>query len=348
MGYAFVGFGLAATVFATLGSAAVAGTVTLTEVALVAQAATVGIWSGDFYPEADVQTQFGMNSYHAVRDFARCVDAQRAWRRRPGRRRPATGPPHGTVRFEGVSFRYPGQAGPVLDGLDLIIPAGRCTAIVGLNGAGKTTLVKLLTRCYDPDRGAVTVDGLDLRRRPRLLARRLASSSRTSTATSCRAGDNIGLGVRAPRRLAGILRRRSAAGPETARRPARGPGHAAAARYTGGVTCPAASGSASRWPARCSRLEHGAACWCSTSRPPPRRRAEVEFFDRFPHPDRGPDHVIISHRFSTVRQADPIAVLADGRLAEYGTHEQPLDQDGRYARMFRLQAARFADAGDVT
>src|SRR5207249_4190538 len=71
--------------------------------------------------------------------------------------------PHHSIRFDGVRFTYPGQRLPVFDGLDLEVPAGRSLAIVGQNGAGKTTLVKLLCRLYDPDRGRVVVDGVDLR-----------------------------------------------------------------------------------------------------------------------------------------------------------------------------------------
>ena len=86
----------------------------------------------------------------------------------PSGTRPAAGLPAREIRFRNVTFAYPGGA-PVLEGFDLTIPAGSSLAIVGQNGAGKTTLAKLLCRLYDPQAGAIEVDGVDLRElRPRL------------------------------------------------------------------------------------------------------------------------------------------------------------------------------------
>jgi len=104
-----------------------------------------------------------MNALDGVQAFERGVAAfdERAIALEP--RRDPEGLPHREIRFDGVDFRYPGSDRPVLDGLDLVIPACRCTAIVGLNGAGKTTLVKLLARLYDPTEGQILLDGTDLR-----------------------------------------------------------------------------------------------------------------------------------------------------------------------------------------
>ena len=173
--YTAVGLTALVAVLAALGLAGGDGQVGLTRLALVIQAVLAAVQLGEFYPEADVQTQFGMNAYRAVGEF------RTGMRERTSTGDVATGPtvappaltpppvpgdhdgagsrvvgrPAGPadIRFEAVSFRYPHRTASVFTDLDLTLPAGACTAIVGLNGAGKTTLVKLLARLTMPDRG---------------------------------------------------------------------------------------------------------------------------------------------------------------------------------------------------
>ena len=159
----------------------------------------------------------------------------------------ATGLPAREIRFRDVTFAYPDGA-PVLDGFDLTIPAGSSLAIVGQNGAGKTTLAKLLCRFYDPQAGAIEVDGVDLRDRStwRRGDRASPPCSRTSCASSCRCATTS----RRPARPTTSL-------PARWPRPAPPTSPASTrcwpAATTAAPTCRAASGSAWRWPARCAR-----------------------------------------------------------------------------------------------
>ena len=165
LAYTGVGLAVAGVTFAALGQAAASGSLTLTQLTLALQAGLAALNLGQYFPEADTQTEFGMIAYDAVATYERAVTAYDD---------PVTGPaaarradPHGLprhgIRFESVGFHYPGSDRPVLDDLELSLPAGQCTAIVGLNGAGKTTLVKLLSRLYEPTSGRLTVDGVDVR-----------------------------------------------------------------------------------------------------------------------------------------------------------------------------------------
>ncbi|MEV0459414.1 ABC transporter ATP-binding protein/permease, partial [Catellatospora methionotrophica] len=193
----FVGFALAGLVGATLALTAVAratagGELDLLGYAVAVQAVLIPIRFGVYFPEADVQTQFGGRALAALTGFEQAVRGEAL----PGGA--AAPAPRREIRFSRVGFAYPGGRRVFTD-LDLSIPAGRCTAIVGLNGAGKTTLVKLLTRCYDPDGGAVTVDGLDLRGFDAASwQRQLAVIFQDFNRYELSAGENIGLGAGTP------------------------------------------------------------------------------------------------------------------------------------------------------
>ena len=175
------------------------------------------------------------------------------------------------VRFEQVRFRYPGAAQDVFGRLDLVLRAGQSTALVGINGAGKTTLVKLLARLHDPVSGRIMVDGTDLASLdPAAWQRQVAVVFQDFARYPLSFAENIGFG--APARLD------DTDGLETAAsRPARWmcfPASALAGRpccpaaMRAAWTCPAGSGSGSRWPGRCSRCGTGPRSWCWTSRPP--------------------------------------------------------------------------------
>jgi ATP-binding cassette subfamily B protein len=248
------------------------------------------------------------------------------------RRAPAAAP---EIRLCDVSFSYPGGA-PVLQHFDLTIPAGSSLAIVGQNGAGKTTIAKLLCRLYDPQSGAITIDGADLREldlaswRARVTAvfqdfLRLELPLRDNVAPAG-APDEV---VRAALESAGAA---NLASLDTVL--ARG--------YTGGTDL-----SGGQWQrialARALASVTLGAGVVLLDEPTAQLdvRGEAEIFDRLLAATRQCTTILISHRFSTVRHADRICVLEHGRVIELGSHEQLMALGGRYRTMFDLQAQRF-------
>jgi ATP-binding cassette, subfamily B, bacterial len=243
------------------------------------------------------------------------------------------------VRFRDVSFAYESSTAPVLDGLDLTIPAGSSLAIVGVNGAGKTTLVKLLCRLYDPTNGAIEVDGHDLRD----LAldswrQRVTAVFQDFVRYELSLRDNVD-----PRREATDDDIRAALAQA-------GASHLAdldtvlARGYDGGTDL-----SGGQWQrialarALCAvRLGAGLVI---LDEPTAQLdvRGEAEIFERILAATRDVTTVLISHRFSTVRHADRICVLEHGRVVELGSHDELMAAGGRYRTMFELQASRFAD-----
>lgn len=329
------------------------GDLDLTGLVLTVQAVVAATLLGEFYHEADAPTQFGMISARALTSFESRV-AELA--RRDVASVPADGvttaglPAHG-IRFADVTFAYPGASRPVLDRLDLELRAGECTAVVGVNGAGKTTLVKLLARLYDPTSGAVLVDGTDLRDLPvDAWRRQVGVIFQDFNRYQLSAYDNIAFGavehrddaraVRAAARDAGVLPVLDALAAGTGTTLDRG--QAGGAALSGGqwqrVALARALFAVSQG-ARVLVLDEPTAALDV--------RAEAAFFDEFSRLTRGVTTLLISHRFSSVRHADRIVVVADGRVLEDGTHEGLLEADGTYARLFHLQARRFALGLDV-
>jgi ABC-type multidrug transport system fused ATPase/permease subunit len=253
---------------------------------------------------------------------------------------PATGLPAREIRFRDVTFAYPGGA-PVLEGFDLTVPAGSSLAIVGQNGAGKTTLAKLLCRLYDPQSGAIEVDGVDLRTLAIASWRdRLAAVFQDFIRFERSLRDNV-----APRGASGDAVERALA--------AAGATHLAtldtvlARGYDGGTDL-----SGGQWQrvalarALCA-VEMGAGL-VLLDEPTAQLdiRGEAEIFDRLLAATRHCTTILISHRFSTVRHADRICVLEHGRVIELGTHQELMALGGRYHAMFSLQAQRFTDDAD--
>ena len=252
----------------------------------------------------------------------------------------ADGRPAREIRFRDVTFAYPSGL-PVLEHFDLTIPAGSSIAIVGQNGAGKTTLAKLLCRLYDPQAGAIEIDGVDLREleiaswRARVSAVfqdfiRLEMPLRDNVAPSG-APDEV---VRAALASAGGT---SLAGLDTIL--ARG--------YTDGAEL-----SGGQWQrvalARALAAVQLGAGVVLLDEPTAQLdvRGEAEIFERILAATRHATTILISHRFSTVRQADRICVLERGRVVELGTHVELMALGGRYQTMFDLQAQRFNAAED--
>jgi ATP-binding cassette subfamily B protein len=253
----------------------------------------------------------------------------------PAGTRAAAGLPAREIRFRNVTFGYGGGA-LVLKGFDLSIPAGSSLAIVGQNGAGKTTLAKLLCRLYDPQSGAIEIDGIDLREldlaawRARLAAvfqdyTRFELSLRENVAPAGAADET----VRVALELAGAA---NLASLDTIL--ARG--------YTGGTDL-----SGGQWQrvalarALCAVQLGAGVVLLDEPTAQLDVRGEAEIFDRLLAATRQCTTILISHRFSTVRHADRICVLEHGCVVELGTHAELMELHGRYRTMFDLQAQRF-------
>ena len=259
----------------------------------------------------------------------------------------AAGLPRETIQFDGVRFAYPGTARDVFADLDLTITAGTSLAIVGGNGAGKTTLVKLLARLHEPQAGTIRIDGTPLDHfDPAAWRRRLAVIFQDFVRYELPAADNVGFGgvellgdecaleTAATRAGALQLVQRLPSGWQTPLN----------RQYTGGADL-----SGGEWQrialARALFAVEAGAGILVLDEPTANLdvRAEAALFEDFLDLTRGLTTILISHRFSTVRHADRICVLEDGRIVEDGSHDELMAANGMYAGMFLLQAARFRD-----
>jgi ABC-type multidrug transport system fused ATPase/permease subunit len=258
----------------------------------------------------------------------------------PSGSRKADGLPRREIRFRNVTFGYPG-GNRVLEGFDLTIPAGTSLAIVGQNGAGKTTLAKLLCRLYDPQEGAIEVDGVDVREFDLgSWRKRLTAVFQDFTRFELPLRDNV-----AP-----------AGAPDTAIQSALESAGAAnlatldtilARGYEGGTEL-----SGGQWQrialarALCAVQLGAGVVLLDEPTAQLDVRGEAEIFDRILTASRNCITILISHRFSTVRHADRICVLEHGKVVELGTHDELMALGGRYHTMFDLQAQRFTATED--
>jgi ATP-binding cassette, subfamily B, bacterial len=267
---------------------------------------------------------------------------------RPGDQ-PADGMPAHHIRFRDVTFAYPAAPErPVLGGLDLDIPAGSSLAIVGQNGAGKTTLAKLLCRLYDPQSGAIEVDGVDLADLD------LESWRRQVTAVfqdfvrfELTLRENV-----VPREAEGGFSDRAGALDDAVEAALDEAGAGALASldtvlakgYSGGTDL-----SGGQWQrvalARALAAVRLGAGLVLLDEPTAQLdvRGEAEIFERVLAATRSCTTILISHRFSTVRYVDRIAVVEHGAVVELGSHDELMALRGRYWTMFTLQAERFAE-----
>jgi len=255
--------------------------------------------------------------------------------------RPLPVPRIDAVDFDRVSFKYPGGSGAALEDLELHIRAGELVALVGENGAGKSTLVKLLLRFYDPDAGAVRVGGVDLRDLdPEALRNRIGVLFQDYATYELSVRENVVMGrpggrVDDDRVVAALHDARS----EWLLRRPKGLDAKVGRLFEGGHDL---SGGEWQRLALARMMYRDADVWIldePTSSLDP--EAEAAIFAELKDNLRGRIGIVISHRFSTVRIADRIAVIAGGRVAELGSHEELLRAGGRYAQLFELQAAGY-------
>src|ERR1700682_353942 len=255
---------------------------------------------------------------------------------------PVPNPVRGEITFDHVTFAYPGAAENALNDLSFTVDAGETIAIVGRNGAGKTTLFKLICRLYDPVAGRILIDGIDIRDiDPAELRAQIGGMFQDYVTYQATAAENIGLGnlgdiadreaiLKASRQagsdqlIAGLPQ-----GYDTAL----GKWFDAGVNLSGGEWQKVALARAFMRDARILLLDEPTSALDA--------QAEYELFERIHSLTRGRTAVYISHRFSTVRRADRILFLEHGRVVEQGTHEQLMRLNGRYARLFRLQASAY-------
>jgi len=324
---------------------AVGGRATLGDVVLVVTlAAQINV---------QVATALGrLATLQAAEYTARRLERLRSWPERArGARRAGLAPPRRLtrgIRLEGVGFAYPGTSRPVLEDVNLDLPAGRVVALVGENGAGKSTLVKLLCGLYVPTAGRITVDGVDLRELDEA-----AWQARVSTLFQDFARfeftlrENVGAGdLGRMHEDAAVLGAVAVAGAEgVVRRVPGGLDGALGRRYTDGAEL-----SGGQWQslglARTAMREHALLQVLDEPAAALDAAAEHGVFERYADSagrvgGEGGVTLFVSHRFSTVLMADQIVVLDGGRVAEVGGHADLLAHGGIYEELFNLQARSY-------
>jgi ATP-binding cassette subfamily B protein len=255
---------------------------------------------------------------------------------------PAPRPIKRGFEFRNVYFRYPGNSRMVLDGLDLRLRPGERVALVGENGEGKTTIVKLMTRLYDPVEGQVLLDGVDLREYSlEDLYREIGVIFQDFMRYEMTARENIAVGqIEEVNRMEALktAARKSMAADVIERLP-RDYEQMLGRRFEGGVDL--SGGEWQKIALARAYLRDSQVLILDEPTAALDARSESEVFRRFAELTMGKTSLFISHRFSTVRMADRIAVLQDGKISEDGSHKELANLGGHYAEMFEMQAANY-------
>ncbi|MGA7884205.1 MAG: ABC transporter ATP-binding protein [Acidobacteriaceae bacterium] len=244
--------------------------------------------------------------------------------------------------FRNVSFAYPGTERMVLKNFNFTIEPGQRVALIGENGQGKTTVVKLITRLYDPTEGEILLDGVDLREYSiEDLHREMGVIFQDFMRYEMTVRENIGVGrVDVPHSEAEIqTAAHKSLAAEVVARLSGGYDQMLGRRFVSGVDL--SGGEWQRIALARAYLRDAQLLVLDEPTAALDARSELEVFERFAELTTGRMALLISHRFSTVRMADRIVVLADGQLAEEGTHQQLMALGGRYAEMFEMQAASY-------
>ena len=262
----------------------------------------------------------------------------------PPKPRPIPSTVEGHIEFDSVTFAYPGAEEPALDGVSFEIRPGETVAVVGRNGAGKSTLFKLLCRLYDPTEGRILLDGVDIREfDPVALRAQISAMFQDYVTYQGTAAENIGLGDLArleDRPHVEESARRAGADERIERLPSGydsplGRWFDQGVSLSGGEWQKIALARAFQREAPILILDEPTSALDA--------QAEHDLFARLRELAEGRTTLYISHRFSTVRQAERILLLELGKVAEYGTHEELMAAEGSYAELFTLQAQAYLD-----
>lgn len=255
---------------------------------------------------------------------------------------PAPRPMVRGFEFRNVSFRYPGSSRLVLDGLNFQLTPGERVALVGENGQGKTTLVKLMCRLYDPVEGQILLDGIDLREYDlEDLYGEIGVIFQDFMRYEMTARENIAVG-----RIEDLLRLKSlqvaaekSMADSVIQRLPLSYEQMLGRRFEGGVDL--SGGEWQKLALARAYLRDAQLLILDEPTAALDARSEFEVFNRFAELTCGKTALFISHRFSTVRMADRVVVLENGKISEDGTHDELTTRGGRYAEMFELQAVHY-------